>query len=177
MTASMSEPDPTALDELRAFHRIVSDAASELHAHHAARLQCRRGCSDCCMDGLTVFRVEAQLIRDRHADLLRTAEPHPAGRCAFLDAEGACRIYEDRPYVCRTQGLPLRWIELRGDTAIELRDICPLNDGEDARPLEELAPEECWTLGEHWEARLRELQQAHDGTLERESLRGLFERS
>ena len=36
----------------------------------------------------------------------------PEGACAFLDGEGGCRVYPDRPYVCRTQGLPLRWIAI-----------------------------------------------------------------
>ena len=168
----------TPLDELREFHRTVSEAADKLHDHHGDRLKCKRGCHDCCMDGLTVFPVEAQLIREEHGDLLRDAEPHPEERCALLDAEGACRVYENRPYVCRTQGLPLRWIEIRDDVGYEMRDICPLNDDEDVpgvTRLEELEPEECWTLGEHWEARLRQIQEAYDGTLEREYLRGLFD--
>ncbi len=59
----------------------------------------------------------------------------------MLDADGACRIYEVRPYVCRTQGLPLRWVE----AAVERRDICPLN--EPGEPIEELPEDACWELG------------------------------
>lgn len=41
--------------------------------------------------------------------------------CPALDARGACRIYEHRPLVCRTFGLPLR----NADEYIG--DICDLN--------------------------------------------------
>ncbi|MBK7707050.1 MAG: hypothetical protein IPJ30_15135 [Acidobacteria bacterium] len=53
--------------------------------------------------------------------------PHTRGACAFLDQD-ACRIYPDRPYVHRTQGLPLRWIEDDLEEAFKYRDICPLNE-------------------------------------------------
>ena len=95
-------------------------------AKHAAQvLRARRG------DQITVFEVEAEVIRRHHADLLAEGEPHAEGACAFLDGEGACRIYEHRPYVCRTQGLPLRWLEELDGETVELRDICPLNDEDD----------------------------------------------
>ena len=128
------------------------------------------------MDGLTVFEVEAERIRRAQADLLATERPHPAGACAFLDHAGACRIYADRPYVCRTQGLPLRWLEGAGEEgSFELRDICPLNDVE-SHPVEDLPPESCWTIGPV-EDRLARLQEEWgDGELRRVPLRSLFRR-
>ena len=50
-------------------------------------------------------------IRAEQAELLGKGRPHPPGACAFLDGEGACRVYDSRPYRCRTQGLPLRWFD------------------------------------------------------------------
>lgn len=131
----------------------------------------------CCVDELTVFEVEAQNIRQSHSNLLQTAVPHSPGACAFLDTDGACRIYEDRPYVCRTQGLPLRWLEeeASGDF-VELRDICPLNDEGDVEPIEELPEDECWSIGPT-EERLAKLQlQFGQGKLSRIPLRSLFQR-
>ena len=40
--------------------------------------------------------------------------------------------------VCRTQGLPLRFIEETDDGLAEFRDICPLND-DPKHPIEELS--------------------------------------
>jgi hypothetical protein len=181
----------------------VDARAGEIAALHGARLQCKRGCSGCCVDDLTVFAVEAERIRMHHAQLLGVGAPHPEGACAFLDADGACRIYADRPYVCRTQGLPLRWIDTEREA--ELRDVCPLNEpGERGRrqrfsnsarsatrsrppsglgcplnepgdPALEALPEgACFTLGEV-EARLAELQREFGAPGERVALRALFE--
>jgi Fe-S-cluster containining protein len=119
--------------------------------------------------------VEAERIRANHPELLRAGQPHPPGACAFLGDAGECRIYADRPYVCRTQGLPLRWLEEAAhgpETGVERRDICPLNaEGE---PIETLAAADCWTLGPT-EARLRRIQEGADGgALRRVALRSLF---
>ena len=143
--------------------------AGELAALHGARLQCKRGCSGCCLDGITVFAIEAERIRANNEALLAHGTPHPVGACAFLDAEGACRIYADRPYVCRTQGLPLRWLE--EERGVELRDICPLN--ETGELIELLPANACWTLGP-MEARLAEAQRECGDPLERIALRALF---
>ncbi|MEI8382839.1 MAG: YkgJ family cysteine cluster protein [Planctomycetota bacterium] len=168
----MSNP----LDDLKSLYGDIDQQTSRLVEIHGPRLVCRRGCSMCCVDELTVFEVEAQNIRQSHLNLLQTAVPHAPGACAFLDADGACRIYEDRPYVCRTQGLPLRWLEeeASGDF-IELRDICPLNDEGDVEPIEELPQDECWSIGPT-EERLAKLQlQFGQGKLTRIPLRSLFQ--
>ena len=172
----MNTPEQQAALEEQALFRAEVDArAGALAARHAERLQCKRGCSGCCLDDITVFEVEAQVLREKHGALLESGTPRAAGACAFLDAEGACRVYEDRPYVCRTHGLPMAWVEERGEDFVELRDICPLN--EQGAPIEELAPEDTWRIGP-FEGRLRELQKRFSGgTLGRISLRTLFARS
>ena len=160
-----------ALAQLLRLHAEVDARAAELAAVHGARLHCRRGCSACCVDGISVFAIEADRIRARNKTLLGRGAPHAAGACAFLDGEGACRVYADRPYVCRTQGLPLRWID--EERQAELRDICPLNEA--GAPLEQLPESSCWTLGET-DARLAELQRGFGAEGERVALRALFER-
>ena len=154
---------------LLTLHTEVDTRAAALASRHRERLQCKLGCSGCCVDGITVFEVEAERIRNGARELLATGAPHPEGWCAFLGSAGECRIYALRPYVCRTQGLPLRWIDEEAET--EYRDICPLNDVE-GEPLEELAAEECWTLGEV-EERLARL----NGAAGRVALRDLFPRA
>ncbi|MEO6952955.1 MAG: YkgJ family cysteine cluster protein [Polyangia bacterium] len=160
-------------DEVAVLHAEVEREARRLHVLHAERLACARGCTSCCQDELTVFPVEADLIRSRYDELLATAAPHAAGACAFLDDAGACRVYDARPYVCRTQGLPLRWFDEDEAGPVELRDICPLNDA--GAPLESLPEDECWTLGPA-EERLATLQVHADADAPRVSLRSLFRR-
>jgi hypothetical protein len=41
-------------DALAPLHAAVDREARRLHVLHAERLQCQRGCSSCCVDGLTV---------------------------------------------------------------------------------------------------------------------------
>lgn len=141
----MSARTPGALELLRALYASVDRRVAELTVHHAERMACRRGCNACCVDELSVFAVEADNIADRFPDLAAMT-PARRGVCVFLGEDGACRIYEARPYVCRTQGLPLRWLEsdARGETH-ELRDVCPVHA--ERFPLESLTPAECLTLG------------------------------
>ncbi len=171
----MNDPPRAPAVLLVELHRLVDEASTDLAAKHGERLRCAPGCAECCVDDISVFEVEAQRIRDRCADLLRASSPHPVGACAFLDDDGACRVYEHRPYVCRTQGLPLRWIdEIEPGELAELRDICPVNDPGEP-PVEELDEDLCWTLGP-FEERLAGLQAAAGGgQMTRVPLRNLFE--
>ena len=167
----MSDP----LDALRALHADLDREAERLERLHAERLQCGRGCAACCLDGLTVRAVEAERIRAAHPELLRDGAPGPEGGCAFLDEDGACRIYADRPSVCRSQGLPLRVLfETEEGEIDERRDICPLNlDG--GPPLDDLAEEACWLVGP-FELRLEAIDEAFGGPdAGRVALRSLFE--
>lgn len=159
---------------LQALYRDVDRIAGLLHGFHGDRLRCRKGCADCCIDGITVFEVEARYILKNCSRLFRTHPAHPPGACAFLDSEGSCRIYGFRPYVCRTQGLPLRWIdEDRRPSPVEMRDICPLNDP--GPPIVELPSDACWSIGP-FEARLAGLQrEMSGGPMKRVLLRDLFE--
>jgi Fe-S-cluster containining protein len=145
-----------AIDALIDLHREIDEAAVTLARRHAERLRCARGCAACCLDDLTVRPIEAERIRRHHADLLRDGVPHPPGACAFLDSQGACRIYDDRPSVCRSQGLPLRVLfEDEAGEIAEHRDICPLNQ-EGGPALERLEEEDLWLVGPY-ELRLASL--------------------
>ena len=172
----MALNDQDALTILKSMYGEIDAQAGILAQIHGPRLVCCRGCCMCCTDDLTVFEVEAENIRRSQGELLRSATPHSPGACAFLDDAGACRIYADRPYVCRTQGLPLRWLdEEESGEFVELRDICPLNDEGDFEPIEELPESECWSIGP-FEERLAKLQlEFGKGKLQRIPLRSLFD--
>ncbi|MEE2658611.1 MAG: YkgJ family cysteine cluster protein [Candidatus Latescibacterota bacterium] len=165
--------DP-ALTQLRELYGNIDHEARRLGDAHRERLQCRKGCSSCCVDDINVFEVEAAHIRRHHTELLAHGEPHEVGMCAFLDGAGGCRIYDSRPYVCRNQGLPLRWLDQdESGEWVELRDICVLN--ELAPPIAELSADLCWELG--WvEGRLAAIQdEVDEGKLRRIALRDLFD--
>jgi Fe-S-cluster containining protein len=174
---SRRRAEEEALASLRSLHDEIDLEAGRLATEHAERLQCQRGCSACCLDDLTVASVEAERIRRAHPELLQNDAPHPIGGCAFLDSEGACRIYSDRPSVCRSQGLPLRvFFEDEDDEICERRDICQLNL-EGGPALESLPEESCWLIGPK-ELRLIAIDEAFAGEdAARVHLRDLFARS
>lgn len=159
--------------EIQDLYRLTDEAVQRLTVLHADRLHCGPGCCSCCVDDITIFVVEARNIEDRYRVLLAESAPHAPDSCAFLDDRGHCRIYEHRPYVCRTQGLPIRWMDEDDDgDPVEMRDICPLN--EKGTPVEELPEDACWTIGPV-EEKLAALQyRAGKGKMERIALRDLF---
>ncbi|MFA5624956.1 MAG: YkgJ family cysteine cluster protein [Bradymonadales bacterium] len=151
---------------MSAVYASIDERVAQLEA--GLTLRCTLGCCSCCIDGLSVAPSEAENIRLHYAEFLKSAEPQMHGLCAFLDNEGACRIYAQRPYVCRTHGLPLRWL----DNGQEYRDICLLNEDVGC---ENLLPEQCWTLGAV-EQHLMQVDQYFFGHHERVQLRELFEK-
>jgi hypothetical protein len=77
--------------------------------------------------------------------------------------------------VCRTQGLPLRWVD--EEKGVEHRDVCPKNDpppSAEVPSLEDLPPAHCWTIGgaEAVIAAIAELGPTPDARL---PLRALFD--
>jgi len=160
------------LSRLNKLYSIVKQVSDELENHHRPRLHCKKGCFSCCVDDIEVFGIEAENIKRKFPDLLKLAAPNSSGTCVFLDNEGACRIYEARPFVCRTHGLPLRTLAEENNELFELRDICPLN--EEGKPLENLEERELFFTNP-FEEQLAMLQISIDGgKMERVKLRSLF---
>ncbi len=175
-TESQTQPTGEQTKELLArFYQEVDQRAQALTHMDEDRLHCQKGCHSCCVDDITVFQVEADRIKQSHSRLLSEERPHEEGACAFLDAEGACRIYDHRPYVCRSQGLPLRWLDETPDgREVEMRDICPLNDIE--QDLEILPSDQCWQIGPFEEVLANIQTYAGQGELTRVDLRDLWEK-
>jgi hypothetical protein len=87
-----------------------------VQARHGADMECRAGCDACCRERLSVTAVEAAEIRDavialsaatRERLAIRAADD-PHNRCPALEPDGRCAVYEGRPLVCRSHGLPIK---------------------------------------------------------------------
>lgn len=98
---------------------------------------CKVGCYGCCSRGLSVSNIEASFIREwiqAHSEALKQFrndqefldEPNS---CPLLDKMGGCVIYEARPLICRSHGMPITWSEINELSGFleELKDVCPLN--------------------------------------------------
>ena len=112
-------------EEYRALVQKVSAFCDATTERNRADMACGPGCSSCCHAWLSVCEVErAQLVaavaalpearrsalaeRGRR-EQAREAEAAAPARCAMLEPDGRCAVYEQRPLVCRTQGLALRY--------------------------------------------------------------------
>jgi uncharacterized protein len=101
------------VNRLAELTRKVDAFFARVAERHGADMQCATGCSDCCHVRLTITGVEAAAIRDHVAGWPAArrralATTGPADHCAALDALGRCRIYDARPLVCRSHGVPIR---------------------------------------------------------------------
>jgi uncharacterized protein len=119
-------------DEYRAARAKIDAAAAAVFARRASDIACKRGCSSCCVEGLSVLPVEAYAIAAHLEEHGLSARPAPPpGGCAFLDEGGACTIYEARPVLCRTHGLPLRMAKERESQrplkVLDDVEVCALN--------------------------------------------------
>ena len=116
----------------------IEELAARLSSYYSKHLVCRAGCSSCCHHHLTVFRVEADAIREaiqalpeetrslveqRAREVNEREELGLPLACPLL-IDDRCAIYSSRPVICRTQGLPLLF---ESDDGEEEVDFCPLN--------------------------------------------------
>ncbi|TLM97571.1 YkgJ family cysteine cluster protein [bacterium] len=122
------------LSELLANYRHlvwkVDGLCGEIVSGFPGEVVCGKGCDSCCRH-ISVFWVEAVSMAkavadlpDQQADFIR-GRAHSAaadGVCPLLH-QGACLLYEHRPIICRTHGLPI----LTGETAPRTIDFCPRN--------------------------------------------------
>jgi Fe-S-cluster containining protein len=140
-------------------------------------MSCRQGCTQCCHVDLSVFSVEADFIRqwwnqlsesERKLRREQWAMAQAKGKnlldqivspCRFL-IEGGCSIYEARPVICRSHGLPLKRLEGEREEV----DICPLNF------TDELPEKKDWLDLDRVNTLLSLLQHQHPNSDERISL-------
>lgn len=110
------------IEHYYALRQQLDELCSDLSAIHSGHMNCRQGCDQCCMD-FSIFPVEFYAIKAEAADLLHNGiRGLSTDKCPFL-SEGSCIIYNSRPIICRTQGLPLLFMN---DENWEL-SACELN--------------------------------------------------
>jgi uncharacterized protein len=102
----------------------VSHNCSQLHQLHLEHTQCRKGCSSCCMD-FSLLPVEFHYILHHiKSGPITINNEAIEGQCIFL-VNNACTIYEHRPIICRSHGLPILFMDEEGEN-FNL-SFCPLN--------------------------------------------------
>src|SRR5215470_9887217 len=126
------------MSSYKEFIEHVERLTAKLRARYSKHLVCRAGCSGCCHHHLSVFAVEAEEagaafevlpapLREQVEKQAREVIKHEAQGlpivCPML-VDDRCSIYQSRPLICRTQGLPLLMEAEDGEQEV---DFCPLN--------------------------------------------------
>jgi hypothetical protein len=108
---------PSSSARLAELYARLDAFFAKVHRAHAAAIQCRPGCTDCCRR-FSITRVEAALVREAVAALDPAVREAIAGRarrdedaCPALLDDGRCGVYAARPAICRTHGLPIRFTD------------------------------------------------------------------
>jgi len=108
----------------------VDELCRSIGQGFATHIVCKAGCDRCCRH-LSLFPVEAFALAEavRHLapfriDTLRkqAAASTPDSPCPLLQ-DGLCLLYDVRPIICRTHGLPLVYTE----DGTQHVDCCPDN--------------------------------------------------
>jgi uncharacterized protein len=112
-------------DDYKKLRDNVDELSAELEKSHRKHMMCRAGCDLCCMD-YSIFPVEFYYIRNK----LRASNIKPElpaievdNTCVFLK-DHQCSIYDERPIICRTHGLPLLFANEEGEWELS---ACELN--------------------------------------------------
>jgi uncharacterized protein len=116
---------PNALKRAKFVHKTIDEYVEEVFADSLVKKlsPCKVGCSACCHTQVSVTHDEAELLvrkinggisinldqLDKQAlvsseDYIQKLS-YEERACIFLDNEGACKVYADRPSVCRTNAV------------------------------------------------------------------------
>jgi Fe-S-cluster containining protein len=116
-------------DDYSSFLADVQKHADEIQAMHPSHLSCKAGCSECC-DKISVLKIEYDFLKDYISKNSIEIKTSKASQFCALLKEGLCRVYDRRPVICRTHGLPLLYLieepEQEKNTEYQL-SFCDLN--------------------------------------------------
>ena len=86
----------------------IDNHSKKIENEHSDQIQCKKGCDMCCMD-YSILPIEFHsILNDLKENKLipETLAKAKDDECIFL-INHVCTIYNKRPIICRTHGLPL----------------------------------------------------------------------
>lgn len=95
----------------------IDAESNKLEQRYKLEIVCTKGCDSCC-ESLTVSPIEYYSIKEEIAKLSNLPKNKIwnglTKSCRFI-VGGECTIYQYRPIICRTQGLPILYKSLNGN--------------------------------------------------------------
>ena len=121
----MTIPANSFFKSYNQLNKDIDALSLSLEKTHAKHINCKKGCDLCCM-AISVFPVEFHAIKTEleKSEMTILPKPKDPSRCRFL-VDHSCTIYEHRPVICRTHGLPLVYMSM--DTDEYELSLCELN--------------------------------------------------
>lgn len=113
------------LEQYFLLQKKIDFYSEKLSKEHKNQMQCKKGCDMCCMD-YSIFPVEfySILYDFRTKNIIpKISVEQKENVCIFLK-EGVCSIYQQRPIICRTHGLPLLFMNDNSEWELS---ACELN--------------------------------------------------
>ena len=113
-------------ERARFVHNVIDQYNEEVFSHPLVKehMPCKTGCSACCHTQVSVTSDEAELLAslvdegieiDENRLKLQMAAENDSDlffqisfndrKCVFLNDQGSCKVYKDRPSVCRTNAV------------------------------------------------------------------------
>lgn len=105
--------------------RTIDKRSGELETVHENHMNCKAGCDLCCID-YSIFPIEFYYIVEqlKNESIPPTINSEAKTEdCIFL-TNHKCNIYDQRPIICRTHGLPLLFMSEDGNWELS---ACHLN--------------------------------------------------
>lgn len=111
---------------------------ARVQAAAPGQVTCGAGCAKCCQSGLSVTVAEAERLAAvlsaypstaraallAHVRASASAQGREQGQCGLLDPSGRCLVYDGRPLVCRSHGVPVKFRDAR---SLPVLTVCELN--------------------------------------------------
>jgi uncharacterized protein len=120
----MNESSQRIIGKYLQLREEIDHVCSSLNKIHKKYSNCKQGCDECCMN-FRLLPVEFYSILFSVKELkLMNLNDNDTNSCPFL-IKHSCSIYEHRPLICRSHGLPILDMDQEGENW-EL-SFCQLN--------------------------------------------------
>lgn len=120
----MNEPAQKIINKYLMLREEVDTACISLHKIHSNYTCCKQGCDECCMNfrllPIEFYSILFSVKEEKNMNL----NDINSESCPFM-IKHSCSIYQHRPIICRSHGLPILDMDQEGENW-EL-SYCPLN--------------------------------------------------
>ncbi|MCX7943097.1 MAG: YkgJ family cysteine cluster protein [Deltaproteobacteria bacterium] len=102
------QTSPTDEDYFK-FYEEIRDQTLKFYSEFAKKyinFMCKKGCSECC-ESFSILPLEYYYIKQKLPKNSITIQSLSMGNSCLFLKNNECQIYEFRPIMCITQGLPL----------------------------------------------------------------------